>query len=335
MKPILSVVVASYNVEEYLDKCLSSFSDERFNDILQVIVVNDGSTDSTADIAKKYEDKFPRIFDVINKENGGHGSAVNAGVDNAKGKYFRIVDGDDWINTEDFYKLLCALKDTDSDLVVDQKREVNKETGETKFFKTPNCVEYKKEYEFKNICNIFELSPYIMIHTLSVKTSILKENKIKLLEHIFYVDIEFIIKSTVNAKTIEFLDLEIYQYLVGNADQSVNYKNYVKRFSHHSKVTRELIDFATNFKGDEKIVEYLKIRIKLLINTHMTIALIYNENRKEGLKQAKEFREYLKGKNKYLYMTTKKRYLMTLMLHFLGIDFNKLEKLKGILNAWS
>ena len=249
MNPILSVAVASYNVEKYLDKCLASFADERFNSLLQVIIVNDGSTDSTQEIAQEYVDKYPKIFQLINKKNGGHGSAVNTGIANAKGKYFRIVDGDDWVDTENMYSLICHLKDCDADLVVDEKREVNMETGNTEFFKLPDSVRFNCEHSFEDVCNIEEISPYIMIHTLSIKTEILRENHIRLLEGIFYVDIEFIIKSTVHAKTIEFLDLEIYQYLVGNVTQSVNFRNYVKRYSHHDRVTKELVELIIFVKA--------------------------------------------------------------------------------------
>ena len=330
MNPILSVAVASYNVEKYLDKCLTSFADERFNDLVQVIIVNDGSTDSTAEIAQRYVDKHPRIFQLINKENGGHGSAVNAGIETARGKYFRIVDGDDWVNTENLYALICHLNDSDADLVVDEKREVNMETGDTEFFKIIDSVQMNYKYEFEEICNISEISPYIMIHTLSIKTEILKSNHIRLLEGIFYVDIEFIIKSTVHAKTIEFLDLEIYQYLVGNVNQSVNYRNYVKRYSHHDQVTKELISFASEYNCSGALRQYLNTRICLLINTHMNISLIYNENRKEGIAQALAFRRYLKEANVGFYRETKKRFIVSICLHLIGVDYERLNRLKRL-----
>lgn len=330
MNPILSVVVACYNVEKYLDKCLTSFADIRFNNILQVIIVNDGSTDSTEVIAQKYVSEYPEIFELISKENGGHGSAVNTGIVNAKGKYFRIVDGDDWVNTENMYSLLCRLKDSDTDLVVDEKREVNMETGNTEFFKLPDSVRSDCKYNFEDICNIKEISPYIMIHTLSVKTEILKDNSIKLLEGIFYVDIEFIIKSTVCARTVEFLDLEIYQYLVGNVNQSVNFRNYVKRYSHHDQVTKELVKFGTDYVCEGALREYLDNRICLLINTHMNISLIYNEDRKQGLLQAFEFRKYLKNANEKYYITTKKRFMLSIVLHVLGVNYDRLNRLKRL-----
>ena len=328
MQPILSVVVPSYNVEQYLDKGLTSYSDDRFSGRLEIIVVNDGSKDRTQEIAEGYAAKWPNIIKVINKENGGHGSAVNAGIDNATGKYFRIIDGDDWVNTENMVKLLQYMEQSDADIVIDNKREVNMVSGDTEYFAPPSKVEFGKTYVFEDVCLDEEITPNIMIHTMSIKTEILQKNKIHLLEGIFYVDIEFILKSTVLAKTIEFTDLEIYQYLVGNVNQSVNYKNYVKRFEHHKKVTHELIEFATNFKSSSQILhKYIDTRVCLLINTHMNIALIYNDDRKQGLLWARDFRQYLKGTNLNYFKATQKRYLITLLLHYFGVDYFKLQKL--------
>ena len=134
MSKILSVAVPSYNVEQYMNKCLDSFSDKRLQDGLEVLIVNDGSTDRTKEIAESYVERFPLIFKLINKENGGHGSAVNAGIANATGKYFRIVDGDDWVDTDNLVQLLQLLADTNTDLVVDEKREVHMVTGNTQFY---------------------------------------------------------------------------------------------------------------------------------------------------------------------------------------------------------
>lgn len=330
MSYILSVVVPSYNVEKYLDKCLTSFSDERFDGRLDVMVVNDGSSDSTPQIAQKYVDRFPMIFRLINKENGGHGSAVNTGIKNARGKYFRIVDGDDWVNTDNMAKLLDILENTDTDMVVDEKREVDMSSGNTEFFPLPDGIEFNKIYSFEEICDKNDICTYIMLHTLSIKTEILHKHGIKLLEGIFYVDIEFIIKATVECKDIMFLDLEIYQYLVGNINQSVSFQNYVKRYSHHDKVTRELVGFATHKKLDsDSLRRYLDRRIVLLINTHMNISLIYNKDRKQGMAQAREFRKYLREANHLYYASTKGRYNEALILHYLGIDYNRLQKMKG------
>ena len=308
MNPVLSVAVACYNVESYLDKCLSSFSDDRFREKVQVIVVNDGSKDGTLKKAESYRNSYPDIFEIIDKENGGHGSAVNVAIESARGKYFRIVDGDDWVNTDNLACLLPFMEESESDMIIDCKREVDMKTGDSVFFPLPDSVTPDKEYSFTDICDDIGVYANIMIHTAAVKTSILKENSVKVLEGVFYEDIEYVIKASARVKTVVFKDTEIYQYLVGNDNQSVSLTNYVKRYSQHSAVTNELIRFVNEYECDEKIHAYLINRVSLLINTNINISLLYNENRKEGRKLAKQFREQLEEKNSELYNATQKRY---------------------------
>lgn len=329
MEKILSVAVPSYNVEKYLEKCLLSFDDERLKEGLEVLIVNDGSTDRTEEIAREYVNKCPEIFRLINKENGGHGSAVNAGIDNAFGKYFRIVDGDDWVITDNMVRLLEILKKSDCDLVVDEKREVHMITGDTKFTPLPDYVEKNKVYDFKDICNLGDIGTYIILHTLSAKTELLRRNHIKLQEHIFYVDYEYIVKTTCASSSIMFIDLEIYQYLIGNANQSVDSQNYVKRYSHHDKVVKELLRYsaAVDLSGNLKL--YLDEKVRLIIHSHYKIALIFDKNRKQGLSRAKKFRKYLQQYYPVYDNMTKKRYWESVILHFIGINAAKLDKLMG------
>lgn len=329
MGKILSVAMPSYNVERYLEKGLISFCDTRLEQGLEVLIVNDGSTDRTQEIAEKFVQKYPKIFKLINKENGGHGSAVNAGIDNATGKYFRIVDGDDWVITENLVKLLGILENTDTDLVVDEKKDVNMVTGAVTFNPLPEYLKKRAVYSFEEICAVRDTGVYISIHTLSVKTELLKKNKIHLLEHIFYVDYEYIVKSTCSAGTIMFVDLEIYQYLVGNVNQSVDSQNYVKRYSHHDKMVKEMLNYAAKQSFQGNLKEYLDTKIKLVIHTHYKISLIFNLQRREGLKQAADFHAFLKEKYPVYCKMTQKRYRKCLILHYLRFDSNKLDKLMG------
>ncbi len=329
MGKILSVAVPSYNVEKYLEKCLNSFADTRMNETLEVLIVNDGSTDNTEVIANRYVKEYPKIFKLINKKNGGHGSAVNAGIENATGKYFRIVDGDDWVVTDNLVKLLEILKKSDADLVVDEKREVHMITGETQFTSLPDYVDKNKIYKFEDICNLNNIAIYIILHTLSAKTEILKTNHIRLQEHIFYVDYEYIVKTTCASRTIMFVDIEIYQYLVGNVNQSVDSQNYVRRFSHHDKVVKELLCYSANTSYTGNIKAYLDKRIQLIIHSHYKIALIFDKDRKQGLSRGEEFKKYLQFHYPMYYKKTRKRYWETLILHFLGINAEKLDKFMG------
>ena len=324
---ILSIAVPSYNVSMYLEKGLNSYSDERLKEDLEVLIVNDGSTDNTPEIAKKYVEKYPEIFRLINKENGGHGSAVNAGIDHATGKYFRIVDGDDWLNTDNLVQLIDKLKSLDVDMIIDEKREVNMVSGETEHFPIPEYVKKNEILPFDAICTREDIGSFIMIHTLTLKTELLKTADIHLLEKIFYVDYEYIVKATCIGKSIIFLDLEIYQYLVGNINQSVSCQNYVKRYSHHDQVVKELLRFASESEYEGARKEYLDRKVNLIIHTQYKIALIFNMNRKEGKQQANDFRMYLKTYYPMYEKNTRKRYYQAKILHLMGVDDKKLDRI--------
>lgn len=329
MGKLLSIAVPCYNVEKYLRKGLESYCDQRLKKDLEVLIVNDGSSDSTEKIAREYVKKCPEIFRLVNKENGGHGSAVNAGIENAVGKYFRVIDGDDWVHTENLVIFLEKLRKIDTDMVVDEKREVHMVTGETKLFPIPAYVPVNQSCSFEEICTREDIGSFIMIHTLSVKTELLKNNKIKLQEHVFYVDYEFIVKATCLCQTAIFLDLEIYQYLVGNVNQSVSSQNYVKRYGHHDIVTKELLRYEQEQGFTGKRGEYLERKVNLIIHTQYNISLIFNKDRRKGRKQAEEFRKFLKENYPDHEKKTRKRYYEALILHFLGVDAEKLDKIMG------
>ena len=326
---LLTVAVPSYNVEKYLDTCLTSFADPRLSDGLEVLIVNDGSKDSTPQIAEKYVQTYPAIFKLINKENGGHGSAVNAGIANATGKYFRIVDGDDWVNTDNLVFLLDKLKSIDTDLVVDEKRTVNMVTREEEFFPLPPSVPFDQPCQFLDYCDN-HMCEYYYLHTVMARLDLIREYKVRLQEHIFYVDFEYILKVTARSKTITFVDLDIYRYLIGNVNQSVDNQNYVRRYDHHDKVTKEVLRFATEETFSDTIQEYVNTRAALIIHTHYNISLIYNKDRRQGKQQAKEFRRFLKERYPYFYKRTAGRYRLARVLHALGVDYDRLQKLKKL-----
>lgn len=322
----LTVSVAAYNVEAYLDKCLSSFADERLSDGLEVLVVNDGSTDRTAEIAADYVARYPAIFRLIDKENGGHGSTVNVGMREARGRYFRVVDGDDWVNTDNMVALLDRLAAIDTDMVVDEKRTVHMISGEEVPLPLPVGTPYDRavpflDYASGDYCDFYNL------HTVMIKTSLLRDYGVQLREGIFYVDYEFILKATARCREVTFLPLDIYRYLIGNVNQSVDSQNYVRRISHHRKMTEEVLRFVTSSGFEGACRRYLDRRVCLLINTHYNIAWIYNKNRREGAEQGKEFRAFLEANYPLYAKATAKRYRVCRLLHVLGVDHARLEKL--------
>lgn len=117
MNKILTITVPSYNTEKYIDECMPFLLDDSIVDDIEILVVSDGSKDKTVEVATKWSEKYPQTIRVIEKENGGHGSTINRGILEARGKYFKVVDGDDWVKTENLVKLVEFLKETDVDLI--------------------------------------------------------------------------------------------------------------------------------------------------------------------------------------------------------------------------
>lgn len=321
VQPLLTIAVPSYNVEKYLEHGLTTYCDKRLEGLLEVVVVNDGSTDATRAIAEEFVRKNPKIFKLLNKENGGHGSAVNAGARAASGKYFRVIDGDDWADTENLVRLMGFLEHAETDLVVDVKCEVNMLTGMREVFPLPVSLPREAPTDFSAVCANGTAEPYIMIHTLMIKTDYLKSIDLRLLEHAFYVDYEYVVKATLDAKDILFLDVNVCQYLVGNAAQSVADGNYVKRWDDHTRVTETLLDLYEGKKSQlsPERLAYLKHRCALICNTHYNIALIFDADRKRGARRGRDFRTYLHAKHPDIAAQTDKRYRIARMLHYLGV----------------
>lgn len=239
MNKTLTVSIAAYNVEQYLAQTLDSFLAQDILDEIEVLIVDDGSKDSTARIAAEYEKRYPGTFRLLSKQNGGHGSTINTGIQHATGRYFKIVDGDDWVNTSDFAGLVKSLRNVDSDIVACHYVEVDEGTGK----ETPilfKGVEYGVEADYDSMLQKTEL----YMHQITMKTKILQDNHITMDEHCFYVDTEYIILPIPFLHTITFLDLRVYMYRVGQMTQSVSKQGRIRHIEDHVKVTKRLTEYA-------------------------------------------------------------------------------------------
>lgn len=331
---VLTIAIPSYNVERYLEHGLESYCDDRLVEGLEVIVVDDGSTDRTSAIAQRFVDREPRVFRLVSKRNGGHGSAVNAGLAAATGRYFRVVDGDDWVRTDGLVELIELLRVQTCDLVVDKKREVHMVTGESELFALADGVESGVALPFSEVCRNDAAAAQIMIHTLTARTDYLRAIGMSLLEHTFYEDYEYIVKASAPARDIAFFDIEVYQYLVGNAGQSVSHANYVKRWADHTRVVDEMLRYlAAAEAGSLRVpvegpaLAYLRHKVHLIVDTHYNIALLFDEDRVRGRARAAAFRRELRERDPNQFALGEKRYKTALLLNRLGISYTRLEKL--------
>lgn len=238
---VLSVSVASYNVEKYIAKCLESFINTQILDDVEILVISDGSKDRTVEISKEYESRYPDSIKVIEKENGGHGSTINKGIELATGKYFKIVDADDWVDQEGIEKLVENLKKSDVDLVVNDYCYVNPDGIKTRDIISVDRanVELNKKLDYKEVGKYIPL----YMHSFTIKTEILKNMSERIDEHMFYVDAEYVIFPLRHINSVIALDFPVYMYLYGTTEQSMNVDNWVKRREQHRKVLVRVINY--------------------------------------------------------------------------------------------
>lgn len=300
MGKVLTITVPSYNVEKFLENTLNSFVDERVLNDIEVLIIDDGSKDNTAKIGKQYEEKYPETFRVISKENGGHGSTINRGIQEATGKYFKVVDGDDWVDEDGFAELIHRLKDCDIDYVFTNYYEVNDGTGEL----TPvtfSGIEKEKELLFEKIANETRIS----MHALVIKTEILKKNEIRLDEHCFYVDVEYILYPIPYVNSVIYFDIYVYMYRLAQVNQSVSILGYQKHMQNHIDVILHILDYINEYKKQENYDKlkdmYMSERIADMINNQVDIFVSFPLKDKEMKQKFKDFDQSVKQRNDYVY----------------------------------
>ena len=275
MSKILTITIPAYNVEKYMDEVLPTFLAESIMDKIEILIVNDGSKDKTSEIGKRYETEYPGVIRLIDKENGGHGSTINKGIELATGKYFKVVDGDDWVDTDAFVTYVTMLEKLDTDAVATSYHRVNEVTKE-KELNVFNGIAFGKEYQLNNIIN--QMDNKYQMHGLTFKTEILKKIP-KISEHCFYVDQEYVIYPLKYVETIYFLDAPIYQYRVGNVAQSVSTQSYMKNREMHKRVTRNILHYYQSETLSDEKKSFLKKRVSQLINTQLRIYLSFKPSK--------------------------------------------------------
>lgn len=301
MEKLLTVVIPSYNVEQYLNQTLESFViDSQWLGKLEILIVDDGSKDHTADIGREYEHRYPGIFHVISKENGGHGSTINRGIQEAKGKYFKVVDGDDWVDSNGFQNFVKMLERCDTDFVIANYYEVNDQSKEKTEKTFPQLEEDKK-------MNLEEVITKIQIpmHALTIKTDILKTNKIKLDEHCFYVDVEYVLYPIPYVKDVTYINEFVYMYRLAVATQSVSMAGYQKHMQNHIDVIFHVLDYINAYKEKadyDKLKElYMARRIAEMVHGQVDVFISFGSGDKVIQKKFKEFDAEVKEKNAYVY----------------------------------
>ena len=291
----ISFAIPCYNSAAYMDRAVESIL--KGGEDVEIIIVNDGSKDDTSKIAHEYEEKYPTIVRAVDKENGGHGDAVNAGLDHAEGKYFKVVDSDDWVDEEALYKILDVLKKFE-----EEEKQVDMLLANYVYEK--EGMEHKKVIEYKNVLpqeeifgwndvKHFHLGQYILMHSVIYRTDFLKLCQLRLPKHTFYVDNLFAFEPLPYVKNLYYLDVNFYRYFIGRDDQSVNEKVMIKRIDQQIRVNKLMVDAYINCKSTNKQLKAYMFSYLDIITTISSIMLI-RANTEESLQKKKELLEYIR-----------------------------------------
>jgi len=302
---LLTITIPCYNSAAYMRNCIESLLPG--GDEVEIIIVNDGSKDETMEIADEYAAKYPSIVKAIHKENGGHGSAVNAGIEHATGLYFKVVDSDDWVKNSAYLEILKTLKElsgTRESLDMLISNFVYDKVGETrkKVMAYKHVLPENRLFGWEEIRR-FGKGKYILMHSVIFRTKLLWECNLKLPEHTFYVDNIYVYFPLLHVKNLYYLNVNFYHYFIGREDQSVNEKVMISRIDQQIRVNKLMIDFLsenyTKLAKEKKLKNYM-LNYLDIITTVSSIMLIRSET-EENFEKKKELWSYLKQKNKSIY----------------------------------
>ena len=312
---LLSIVIPCYNSQDYMEHCIQTLL--KGKDEVEILIVNDGSTDRTAEIADQYAKKYPTIVKTIHQKNTGHGGAVNTGLKNATGIFFKVVDSDDWVNFKSYQEVLTTLHQ----IILNQDKLdmlLCNFVYENKHVKRKKIMHYRKIFPTNQIftwkdLKSFPTGYYILMHSIIYRTQFLKSFNFALPKHTFYVDNLFVYYPLPHVKNMYYLDTNFYRYYIGRDDQSVHEVNMIKRIDQQIYITKLAINAFDISKLSPKYLRKCAHQ-HLEILMAITSSLLLRSGTKENLEKKRALWRYLKRNQRKIYR--KIRY------GFLGVGCN-------------
>ncbi|MCR4778794.1 MAG: glycosyltransferase [Lachnospiraceae bacterium] len=308
---LLTVAIPCYNSAEYMGHAIESLLPG--GDEVEIIIVDDGSAkDNTLEIAKEYEAKYPGIIRAIHQENGGHGEAVNTGLKNATGVYYKVLDSDDWADKTALKKVLGVLREVvengkELDMLIANYVYENVEMHKQTPINYRSCMPRNKFFTWDDIGH-FKPSQNILMHSVFYRTELLRECGLKLPAHTFYVDNIFVYEPLPFVKTMYYLDVDFYRYFIGRSDQSVNEKVMISRVDQQIRVTKQMIDAEDFTKIPyKKLSSYMAGYLAMMMT--VSSVLLIKSGTEENLKKKEELWKYLKKEKPDMYHVVRRKLL--------------------------
>jgi glycosyltransferase involved in cell wall biosynthesis len=295
---LLSIGIPSYNSEVFMRKCIDSLLVG--GEEVEIIIVNDGSKDGTAVIADEYAAKYPTIVKAVHQENGGHGEAVNAGLRNATGLYYKVVDSDDWVNEEAYLAILKKLAElVKSGNMVDMF--ISNYVYEKEGKKRKKVMQYRTAFPINQIftwddVKFLHVGQYILMHSVIYRTQMLKDCGLELPKHTFYVDNIYVYHPLPYVKKMYYMDVNFYRYYIGREGQSVQEKVMIGRIDQQIRVNKILIDDCDVWKiKNKKLRNYMLSYLEIMIAVSSILAI--KSKQPENMVKKKELWQYLKARD--------------------------------------
>ena len=299
----ISFAIPCYNSQDYMAHAIESILPG--GEDIEIIIVNDGSKDRTSEIAHEYMEKYPTIIKVVDKENGGHGDAVNSGLMHATGKYFKVVDSDDWVDEDALHKILEVLRHMEEDAM-----ELDMLIANYVYEKVGAA--HKKVIHYRNVLpqdeifrwddmGHFHLDQYILMHSVIYRTDMLKLIQLHLPKHTFYVDNLFVYIPLPYVKTLYYLDVDLYRYFIGRNDQSVNERVMISRIDQQIYVNKLMIDAycLPQDVSNKHLARYMLSYLAMICCVTSIMLLI--SGTPENLEKRRELWQYFKKKYPSMY----------------------------------
>ncbi len=313
---LLSVAIPCYNSEAYMRHCIETLLTG--GEQVEIIIVDDGSAkDRTPEIADEYARNYPTICRAIHQENGGHGQAVNTGLKNATGIFFKVVDSDDWVDQDAYARVLETLKgfvygNEKLDMLVTNFVYEKEGAEHKKVMKYHTAFPKDRVFGWKDV-RFFMVGQYLLMHSVIYRTELLRQCGLELPAHTFYVDNIFVYQPLPMVKNMYYLDVNFYRYFIGRQDQSVNETVMIGRIDQQLRVTKLMLGYYDVMKiKNRKLRNYMISYLEIMMTICSVLAI--KSGLPENLEKKKELWEYLKKQNLALYLR--------LRLGFLGQGCN-------------
>ena len=287
---------------------------------VEIIIVDDGSTDRTGEIADEYARKYPEIVRVIHQENGGHGAGLNAGINHATGLYFKVVDSDDWVEETAYRKVLSTLRSLCSggcmlDMMISNfvyEKDGAKHKRIVKYTKVLPENQLFVWAETKN----FPIGKYILMHSVIYRTQLLRDCHLVLPKHTFYVDNLFVYIPLPYVKTMYYLNVNFYRYYIGREDQSVNESVMIRRIDQQLRVNKLMIDaYDLKRMQDRHLRRYMLSYLEII--TIISTVMLMKSGTKENLQKKRDLWAYVQSQDRWLFQRLR-NHIMGQTIHLPG-----------------